>query len=258
MTLCLVYQKSCRRALLYSIPPSGLESFWAEPYHRTLALRARGFQAESGGLSLPPNYRPALELAQRNLRSLAPETVAARAGVDLISTGDGSEYRLRMLSREYRVPFPECLVYEVGSGSPAGVSPTLVALHYLITADGSPVRHEWVPFRVIPGGGVYVAAFRRRSIEPLLTRFGGDPAGLHQAALTLGGTAAGMGDASYAFDALPRLPMACVLWLGDEEQGAEANILFDAGAPSYLPTEDLAVLAGTLAYGLIRAGGAAS
>lgn len=207
---------------------------------------------------MQPNYRPALELAQRNLRSLTPETVARRAGVDLRPAGEGLEFQLRLLGRDYRVPFPECLVYDISTGAPAGVSPTLIALHYLITADGSPVKHEWVPFRMVPGGGVYEAAFRRRSIGPLLSSFAEDPAGLHQAAVALGGERAGMGDVSYIFDALPRLPMACVLWLGDDEQEAEASILFDADAPSYLPTEDLAALAGMLAFGLIRARGAAS
>ncbi len=204
------------------------------------------------------NYRPALELAQRNLRSLTPETVAHRAGVELTSSEEGPEFRLKILGRGYRVPFPECTVYDVSTETPASVSPTLIALHYLITADGSPVRHEWVPFRVIPGGSVYEAAFRRRSVEPLLGSFASDPAGLHQAAAVLGGIRGEMGDVSYIFDALPRLPMACVLWLADDEQGAEANILFDADAPRYLPTEDLAALAGMLAFGLIRARGATS
>jgi len=213
---------------------------------------------EVGGVSLQANYRPALELAQRNLRSLTPETAARRAGAELISTEEGQEFRLRILGREYRVPFDDCLVYDAATAALAGVSPTLVALHYLITADGSPVRHEWVPFRMIPGGGIYVAAFRRRSIEPLLSNFASDPAGLHRAAEALGGAPAGMGDVSYTFDALPRLPMACVLWLGDDEQEAEASILFDANAPSYLPTEDLAAIAGMLAFGLIRAKGATS
>jgi hypothetical protein len=204
---------------------------------------------------LQENYRPALELAQKSLRSLSPENVSELAGVELLSTGEGLEFRIKILGRAYRVSFPECLVYDVATGALAGVSPTLVALHYLITADGSPIRHEWVPFRTIPGGAVYDAAFRRRSVEPLLKSFASDPEGLRRAAEFLGGVSASMGDVSYVFGALPRLPMACVLWLGDDEQQAEANILFDADAPSYLPTEDLAAIASMLAFGLIRARG---
>ncbi len=205
---------------------------------------------------MQPNYRPALELAQRNLRSMVPDTLAQRAGVELLREGTGTEFRFKILGRVYRVPFPECLVYDAATGAEAGVSPTLVALHYLITGDGSPVRNEWVPFRTIPGGNVYDAAFRRRSIEPLLSRFAADPAGLRVAGAALEGVPGDMGDVSFTFQALPRLPMACVLWLGDDEQEAEASVLFDADAPGYLPTEDLAALGSMLAFGLIKATGA--
>ena len=47
--------------------------------------------------------------------------------------------------------------------------------------------------------------------------------------------------------------MAVVIYEGDEEFSASANVLFDAAASNYLPTEDLAVLGGVLASRLIHA-----
>lgn len=208
-----------------------------------------------GGTRLTPNYRPALEIAQRTLRSLDPAAVAERSGVELDESGEGPEFRLALLGREYRVPHSNPLVYDYASGTAAGVSTTLVILHYLVTADGAPVTREWLPFRSAPGGNVYEQAFRQQCITPLIETFGDDPEALGRAAATLGGVRASMGDASYLFGALPRLPMACVLWLPDDEQGAEASLLFDAVAPHYLPTEDLAAMGRLLAFGLIRAGG---
>lgn len=205
-----------------------------------------------------PNYRPALELAQRNLRSLAPERVAARSGARFVRSGDGGEFRLPILDREYRVPLPECVVYDAASGEQAGVSPTLVGLHYLIAADGSRPTGEWVPYRSIPGGAVYEAAFRRRSTDIFLPAFAEDPNALRRAGEALGGRPLSVGDVSFAVDALPRLPMAVVMWLADDEQGAEASVLFDAVAPNYLPTEDLAALATMLAVRLVQIKGAAS
>lgn len=198
------------------------------------------------------NYRPALELAQRSLRALDPTLVAERSGAELFE-GDGvREYRLRLLGREYRVPFPDALVYDTTTGAEAGASTTLVLLHYLTTADGSPATRQWVPFRSLPGGNVYEMAFRHQCLDPLVATFGRNPEALPPAAETMGGTRGTLGDVSYLFDALPRLPMACLLWLADEEQGAEATLLFDAVAPHYLPTEDLAALGRMVAYGLIR------
>ena len=198
------------------------------------------------------NYRPALELAQRGLRGLDPDSVAERSGAELLHGKDGQELRLKLLGRVYRVPFPEALVYDLASGTEAGASTTLVVLHYLANADGSPVSHQWIPFRDLPGGNVYEPAFRRQCIVPLVATFGSNPEPLPHAAEALSGVQGSMGDASFLFQALPHLPMACVLWRADEEQGAEANLLFDAVAPRYLPTEDLAALGRMLAFGLIR------
>ena len=47
------------------------------------------------------------------------------------------------------------------------------------------------------------------------------------------------GDAAYYFLAFPRVPVACLLYLGDEEVSPSVSVLFDASAPHYLPTEDL-------------------
>ena len=201
---------------------------------------------------MQPNYRPALEAAQRALGALDPEAVAERSGATLHRSGPAHEFRLNLLSREYRIPMPEALVYDLATGSEAGVSPTLIALHYLATADGSLVRHDWVPFRALPGGNVYEAAFRQQCLVPLVSTFGNDTEALKVAADALNGQTGIMGDLSYVFQALPRLPMALVLWLPDEEQGAEVTLLYDAVAPHYLPTEDLAALGRALAFGLMK------
>lgn len=198
------------------------------------------------------NYRPALELARKALLALDPTTVAQRSGAELIRGQGGAECRLKLLGRQHRVPIPEARVYDLATGAEAGTSATLVVLHYLADADGSPVTHQWVPFRGLPGGNVYERAFRQQCLDPLVAAFGPDPDALPPAAEALEGARGTMGDLSYTFQALPHLPMACVLWRSDEEQGAEANLLFDAVAPHYLPTEDLAALGRTLTFGLIR------
>lgn len=204
---------------------------------------------------MQPNYRPALELAQASLRDRDPSEVAALSGARLARIHTGLEFKLPILGREYRIPFPECVVLNAESGAEAGVSPTLVGLHYLSTADGTPPRGEWIPWRAIPGASVYESAFKRRSAELILRTFGNDPDALREASAAIGATAWTMGDLSFSFRALPRLPMACVMWLADEEQPPDVNLLFDAVAPNYLPTEDLAALGTMVATALMQARG---
>ena len=49
-----------------------------------------------------------------------------------------------------------------------------------------------------------------------------------------------LGDAAFAFDALPRVRVAAVYYAGDEDFPATANVLFDESASHYLPTDALA------------------
>ena len=84
-------------------------------------------------------------------------------------------------------------------------------------------------------------------------RFGADVAGFRHAAAALGGQPLDLADASFRFQAFPRLAVAVLLWAGDDEFPAQARVLFDAHAGHYLPTEDLAGTGDWLAHKLVHA-----
>lgn len=205
-------------------------------------------------MSPPSNLDPAYEKARATLRSCDPQAVALRADV-LYHKSDGGrgDFTMRFFDRRYQVAYPDGVVTEADSGKEAPIFVQILLLHYLTTADGTPLRGQWVTFRHLPNGLMYERAFRARSLDPLAAKFGRDPDRFAAAAQSIGGEPARLGDASFLFRALPRVPLLCVLWLGDEEMPAEASILFDASAGSYLPTEDLAALGGTLSGRLLRA-----
>jgi hypothetical protein len=48
--------------------------------------------------------------------------------------------------------------------------------------------------------------------------------------------------------------MACILHLGEEDIPSSVNVLFDATAPNYLPTEDLSLLGVSLVGAMKKAG----
>lgn len=132
---------------------------------------------------------------------------------------------------------------------PVHVAVAVLLLHYLLTGTGAPATGSWAAYRELPGGLFYAASFAARAEAPLARAFGADAAGLRAfeaAALAAGGTPLALADAAFSFFALPRVPVAALVWQGDDELPGDARVLFDAGAGDYLPPEDLAGLGGLL------------
>jgi len=109
-----------------------------------------------------------------------------------------------------------------------------------------------VKYKDLPGGYAYEGAFIKRAIDPIVEVFGEEPKNLVEAVDLLGGTKLTLGDASVEIPALKGIPLTYILW-GKEDFPASANILYDASASSYLPTEDLAVLGELSTLRLIEA-----
>ncbi|MGD9048308.1 MAG: DUF3786 domain-containing protein [Anaerolineae bacterium] len=194
-------------------------------------------------------YGPALEKAKQAFPHLDPSETAIRAAV---SYEDGI-YRLPFFGTTYHVHWPDGTILRASDQREADVASRILMMHYLLTADGTPLGADWIAFRNLPGGLGYDGAFQGRASLRLAHAFGTDLSGFEKAARALGGERLSFGDASFSFRLLPRVWLAAVLHLADEEFSATANVLFDAAASHYLPTEDLAVLGGILASQLIKA-----
>lgn len=207
------------------------------------------------------NYEIARDRAIATLRDMVPPLVAHRSGTTYrprvagaggVETG---EFILSFWDEDYIVAWPHGSVHKVDSRQPPPITTQILLLHYLIKADGIPLANRWVAFRELPDGLVYDSAFQGRSGDRVAARFGRDKERFIQAGRALGGVRLGYGDASFMFRLLPRLPVAVILHLADDEFPAAASVLFDATAEHYLEIEDLAVLGGMVASRLIKASG---
>jgi len=188
----------------------------------------------------------ALEKARGELLKHSPYVLGAKSGCDFKE----GEFLLPFFHRRYRISFPKGEAREEGGEEPA-IWLRILFLHYLLTADGTPVADDWIAYRHLPGAELFEGRFVNMAIRPLVQAFGQDLEGFKRAAEALGGVAMSRtGDAAFYFLALPHLPVACLLYLGDEEVSPSVNILFDASAPHYLPTEDLSYLGSHLSQAL--------
>ncbi|GAB4347426.1 MAG: DUF3786 domain-containing protein [Candidatus Abyssubacteria bacterium] len=118
---------------------------------------------------------------------------------------------------------------------------TVLILHYLVGVDERPLTGEWISFREFEGGDVYIAAFTNRTLNPLKKAFGDRPELLVPASEPLGAERIEFGDVGLRVPVFPKVPLAVIVWRGDEEFPPEANVLFDKTAKSILDTEDLAI-----------------
>jgi len=219
---------------------------------------------------VPSRYRDTFAKAAQEWQESDPAVQAQRAGCPLelaepstdrvskrrLSSRGRIEIKRRVTVTFYGTPYviehPTAKVWAQETGEMPSYGLQTLFLHYLLTANGHPLIGEWVSFRELPDGLFYQQAFRQRSLLPLEDKFGHNRAAFERAATALRGERLDLADSSFRFHALPRVPLAALLWTGDEEFPPSIQILFDASAGGYLPTEDLAMVGGMLSGSLLR------
>lgn len=177
--------------------------------------------------------------AKKDLAGISPYVVASQSGANF----DGEKFVIPLLQRTFSIYFPDVKVEELGSNTPPSRWVEVLLMHYLLHADGTPISGMWITYRHLPDALLFEQRFNGMAIRPLIESFGSDADGFRHAALSIGGKPmTRTGDVAFRFLALPKIPMGCILYLGDEEVSSSVNMLFDAVAPHYLPTEDLSYL----------------
>jgi hypothetical protein len=198
-------------------------------------------------------YRAVADLAWERLGALPLDEAMARAGAEKAKDG---VWKMPFFGRSCTIHMRERLVRD-HQDRKAGVTVEIVLLHYILRSRDIPLSGVWKSFREFEGAEAYQDAFRRRVIEPLAQTFGPCPEKFASAARELGGVPAGIGkgNPNFRIPALPRLPVVCILWLGDDEVRPSAQVLFDETADRQVHVEDLAVVGEFAAYLLMEAAG---
>ncbi|NQT30951.1 MAG: DUF3786 domain-containing protein [Deltaproteobacteria bacterium] len=214
---------------------------------------------KNSSLSVPEykNYEYGYNLAYK----LAGEQLAATGDLKQQCRKSGAEYKrvdskeiitVEFLNQAYQVTLPDIDVSLVGGGAEVPLSDKILILHYLTLASGASLSHKMIAFQELPEGASYLRTFSKRSIEPLVKHFGGEPERLVEVAKRLGGRKADYGDAAVTINGFKLVPVTLVLWRGDEEFPPRGNILFDSTIPEYLSTYDITMLCDAITWRLVR------
>lgn len=184
-------------------------------------------------------YQPALDRLRARLADHSFDELIRRSGSRRL---DDARIGLRCVGRDYSVGYPDGIVLD-GDGAPAEIGTAILLLLYLLESTGRDLEGEWVSFEQLPGGAGYMGSFRGRVMGPVLRTFGSQPDALLAAAEKLDGERLVLGDAAVRLPALPRVPIAYILWAGDADFAPSASVVFDASVEGYLDAEAVTVLA---------------
>ncbi|MCF8068572.1 MAG: DUF3786 domain-containing protein [Desulfobacterales bacterium] len=195
------------------------------------------------------DYINAKKLAVETLKRQDIETVVLIAGFEIIDNA----IRIPFIDRVYIVSIPDFeFKDETAPDKEVPIQEQVLIMHYL-TAEIKPVpTGNRVAYREIPGATFYFSTFAKRAIDPLKNTFGNNIPGLLKAVEKTNGKKIDLGDAGFEYYLFPKVPIQLILWEGDDEFPAEANILFDETIGKILLPEDIAWLAGMLVYRMME------
>lgn len=199
------------------------------------------------------DYQEAIGLAAASLADRDPKRIAEQSGTlyEASPAGDGV-LRFPFLNREISVSLPDFGFSFKDAEADVPIQQQVLLLHYLQGARGKPIAGEWIAYQEVPDGKFYLDAFQRRAKIPLIQAFGERP----DLMVALAGEAYGaepfeQGDCAVVVRALPLVPVALILWRGDDEFPPDGNIIFDRSISAILSAEDIAWLAGMIVYPLM-------
>jgi hypothetical protein len=113
----------------------------------------------------------------------------------------------------------------------------LMVLVYLTKAKDIKPTHTWVSEKGLKGGFTFFQGPHRLQVEELEKLFGSDPEVFLRAGKKMGGSEILYGDKGFALEVFPRVPLAYILWKGDEEFPPRIRVLFDSTIESHLPLD---------------------
>ena len=202
------------------------------------------------------DYKQALELGRKDLADKNLDLLASYSGAVVEKNKQGNSILfLNFLNREIMLSWPELDFAYKGSDEKLPIQQQILLLHYVrgaCSSSGAAITGEWISFQEVPDGKFYLDAFHRRAKNPMVQAFGPRPELLLKlAGEVFGAEPLNQGDVSVLVKALPLVPVALLIWKGDEEFPPEGNILFDRNILKMLSAEDIAWLSGMVVYPLM-------
>lgn len=194
-------------------------------------------QNEENSRTIKDNlHEQPIEFYTAKFREADPVEIANRLEIPY----DGAVFTVKLMGQEIRVSHPEFGT----SPAVADNSARVLILRYLLYAKCRPFSGEFISFRDMPSGDLYIQPFTGRCIYRLLGKYGKRVDVFRRVMEAMGAEAVHYADACYDLELFPELKVRFILWEGDEEFSASAQILFSDNFRDAFETYDLAEIGG--------------
>ena len=176
------------------------------------------------------------------------EIALKKAWDDFANQSPPKTLSVKFMVDEYSVDVPNRRILSLSSNVVTKDFLSILILHYLWQKlKGLPKPSgQWLTFREFSGVEGYYDAYHRRSIEPLIRKYGRNPDAIKNVLSRLPGELSQGDDISIIIEVFQNVPVLVKLWKADAEFGPSANIYFDASIKNIFCIEDIIVLAQTI------------
>ena len=185
---------------------------------------------------------------EEQFRLLKPEDALARHPQ---LKWDGEAFFVNLLGREYAISHPDYAIRALDGGTLPPLPTQTFLLRYLLECKAIAHGGNWLTFREMPWGELYIKPYTGRVLTRAAFTFGTRLAAFKAACERMGATTLQHGDAGYQFDFMDNYRMQILVWEGDEEFPPNAQMLYSDNFADGFAAEDR-VVAGDILISTIK------
>jgi len=162
------------------------------------------------------------------------------------------DFRIKFLNNRFDINPIQKRITPADSGESLNDHQIILILHYLANENkiADITNDSWISFKQLSGGEIYFPTFRKRAIDPILNIYSSNPSGIFSKMEAFEVIQLQLGSAAIEIPVFEKIRVRIIIWEEDDEFPAECSILFNKSIKHILPTEDVAVLCGIIAYNL--------
>lgn len=167
------------------------------------------------------------------LNACDPADVSKRTGA--VYNAQTGCYELMVWNGFYSIdPKNGKIALQSGTGEHYNDYIHIFIINYMSRAKAVHPSGTWVSEKDLVGGSGFFRGPHLLPVQAICDRFGNDLDAFKTVCETLGGKPVDFADAAFSFEITPKIPVAVLYWLGDEDFPSEARMLFDKTIEAHL------------------------